>query len=133
MGGEERAPCAASAREPIPASSAVVTPARTCAAMARSTLATIMPQARSLSNCSGRVMDMNPQLQPHPPPQQPPPPAVDPPDDLAEVPLLDPFPELKTDSWSEFLLPLQCGQAISLLLFSTIISKCVWQSSQMYS
>jgi hypothetical protein len=38
------------------------------------------------------------QLQPHPPPQQLPPPPENPPDDLAEGPLLDPFAELNTES-----------------------------------
>jgi hypothetical protein len=43
-------------------------------------------------------MDMNPQLQPHPPPQQLPPPLEDPPEDFAEAPLLDPFAALNTES-----------------------------------
>jgi hypothetical protein len=43
-------------------------------------------------------MDMKPQLQPHPPPQQALPPPENPPDDFAEVPLLDPFAALNTES-----------------------------------
>jgi hypothetical protein len=78
-------------------------------------------------------MDMNPQLHPHPPPQQLPPPLEDPPEDLAAAPLLDPFAALNTESWIAFRLPAQFGQAISCVLFNTIFSKCVWQSSQMYS
>jgi len=72
------------------------------------------------------------QWHPQPPPQQLPPPE-NPPEDLAKAPLLDPFAELKTESWIAFLLPAHFGQAISCALFSTIFSKCVWQSSQMYS
>ena len=40
------------------ASSAVVTLGRTAAAIARSALATMRPQALSFSSCSGLVMDM---------------------------------------------------------------------------
>ncbi len=74
----------------------------------------------------------NTQWQLHPPPQQPPSP-VKPPEDLAEAPWLEPLEVAKTDSWSEAFLPAHFGQAISCVLFSTIFSKCVWQSSQMYS
>jgi hypothetical protein len=73
------------------------------------------------------------QLQPHPPPQQLPPLPEKPPEDLAAAPLLDPFAELKTESCSAFFFPAHFGQAISCVLFSTIFSKCAWQSSQMYS
>jgi len=74
------------------------------------------------------------QLQPQPPPQQlPPPPLENPPDDFAEAPLLAPFAELKTESWIALRFPAHFGQAISCILFNTIFSKCVWQSSQMYS
>jgi len=71
-------------------------------------------------------------LQPQPPPQQPPPPenSVD---DFAFAPLLEPFVELKTESWMEFFLPAHVGQAISWVLLKTIFSKWVWQSSQTYS
>jgi hypothetical protein len=62
------------------------------------------------------------------PPQQPP---------LPPEKLLDfagaPFPALKTESWIALRLPAHFGQAISCCLFSTIFSKRVWQSSQMYS
>ena len=58
IGGEDRAPCAASTREPSSQSSAVVIPARTSAAIARSAFLTIIPQARSFSNCSGLFIDM---------------------------------------------------------------------------
>ena len=44
--------------EPMAESSAVVTPGRTAADMARRALATIRPQARSFSSCSAVVMDM---------------------------------------------------------------------------
>jgi hypothetical protein len=71
-------------------------------------------------------------LQPQPPPQQPPPPE-DGVKDFAETPSLEPFVELKTDSWMEFFLPAQLGQAISWVLLKTIFSKWVWQSSQTYS
>lgn len=73
------------------------------------------------------------QLQPQPPPQQLLPPPENPPDDLAEAPLLDPFAALKTESCRAFFFPAHFGQAISCALFNTIFSKCVWQSSQMYS
>jgi hypothetical protein len=72
-------------------------------------------------------------LQPQPPPQQPPPPPENEVEDFAEVPLLDPFMELKTDNWIEFFFPAQLGQAISWVLLNTIFSKWVWQSSQTYS
>jgi hypothetical protein len=85
-------------REPTWQSSAVVTPGRTSAAIARNAFPTIIPHARSFSNCSGLLMDMKPQLQPHPPPQQPPPPPEKLPDDLAEAALLDPFAALNTES-----------------------------------
>jgi len=49
-------------------------------------------------NCFGLLMDMKPQLQPHPPPQQPPPPPVNPPDAFEEEPSPAPFAELKTES-----------------------------------
>src|SRR5215471_968442 len=58
MGGEERAPCSARTLEPTKASSAVVTPGRTAAAIVRRALATMRPQARSFSSCSCLVMDM---------------------------------------------------------------------------
>src|SRR5713226_7195818 len=98
IGGEDRAPCSASIREPISQSSAVVTPARTSAAIARSAFPTIIPHARIFSNCSGLLMDMKRQWQPHPPPQQLPPPPENPLDDLAEAPLLEPFAALNTES-----------------------------------
>jgi hypothetical protein len=72
-------------------------------------------------------------LQPHPPPQQLPPPPENGVEDFAEAPLLEPFVELKTESWIEFFLPAQLGQAISWVLLKTIFSKWVWQSSQTYS
>jgi hypothetical protein len=78
-------------------------------------------------------MDINSQLQPQPPPQQLPPPPENPLDDLADAPLPEPFAALKTESWRVFFFPAHFGQAISCALFSTIFSKCVWQSSQMYS
>src|SRR5467141_119220 len=58
---------------------------------------------------------------------------MDPPEDLAEAPLPDPFAALKTESLIAFFFPAHFGQAISCVLFNTIFSKCVWQSSQMYS
>jgi hypothetical protein len=72
------------------------------------------------------------QWQPHPPPQQPPPPENDV-EDLAEVPLLEPFEVAKTESWSEAFLLAHFGQAISCCLFNTSFSNSVWQSSQTYS
>jgi len=72
-------------------------------------------------------------LQPHPPPQQLLPPPENPPDGLAEAPLLDPFAALNPESLIAFRVPAHFGQAISCVLFSTIFSKCIWQSSQMYS
>src|SRR5260370_21498697 len=98
IGGEDRAPCSASTREPISQSSSVVTPARTCAAIARNAFPTIIPQVRNFSNCSGLLIDIETQWQPHPPPQQLPPPPEKPPEDLAEAPLFDPFAALKTES-----------------------------------
>jgi hypothetical protein len=71
-------------------------------------------------------------LQPQPPPQQPPPPE-NPVEDFAEAPLLEPFVELKTESWIWFFLLAQVGQAISWVLLKTIFSKWDWQSSQTYS
>src|SRR5690348_13115899 len=53
-----RAACFASTREPISQSSAVVIAGRTAAAIARSALPTIIPHARSFSNCSGLLMDI---------------------------------------------------------------------------
>jgi len=58
---------------------------------------------------------------------------VNPPEVFAEAPLLEPFAALKTETWSAFFFPAQFGQAISCVFFNTIFSKCVWQSSQMYS
>jgi hypothetical protein len=43
-------------------------------------------------------MDMKAQLQPHPPPQQLAPPLENPPDDLADAPLPEPWAALKTES-----------------------------------
>jgi hypothetical protein len=45
--------------------------------------------------------------------------------DFAETPSLEPFVELKTESWMEFFLPAQLGQAISWVLLKTIFSKWV--------
>ena len=72
------------------------------------------------------------QWQAHPPPQQPPPPEK-PPDGFADEPFAEPFPALKTESCIALRLPTHLGHAISCCLFNTIFSKCVWQSSQMYS
>ncbi|OLB32060.1 MAG: hypothetical protein AUH13_06210 [Acidobacteria bacterium 13_2_20CM_58_27] len=73
------------------------------------------------------------QWQAQPPPQQPPPPPENPEDDFANAPFAEPFPALKTESWMALRLLAHFGQLISCCLFRTIFSKCVWQSSQMYS
>ncbi len=73
------------------------------------------------------------QWQAQPPPQQLPPPPENLPDDFAEVLLLDPFAAVNTESWIALFFPAHFGQEMSSCLFSTIFSKCVWQSSQMYS
>jgi hypothetical protein len=78
-------------------------------------------------------MDMERQWQAHPPPQQLPPPPENPPEGLAVAPLPEPFAALNTESWRVFFFPAHFGQAISCALFKTIFSKCVWQSSQIYS
>lgn len=71
------------------------------------------------------------QWQAQPPPQQPPPPENPP--DFVDEPFAELFAALKTESWIAFLFPAHFGQAISCCLLNTIFSKCVWQSSQMYS
>jgi hypothetical protein len=73
------------------------------------------------------------QWQAQPPPQQPPPPPENPLDDFADLPIAEPFLGLNTEGLIAFRLPAHFGQEISCCLFSTIFSKCVWQSSQMYS
>jgi hypothetical protein len=72
------------------------------------------------------------QPQPPPPQQVPPPPEKDG-DDFAEAPLAEPLGALKTESCSVFFLLSHFGQAIAWDLLNTIFSKCVWQSSHMYS
>src|SRR5215471_15638895 len=91
------------------------------------------PQSEKLSREPAELGPPLHQWQAQPPPQQLLPPPENSPDDLADAPLAEPFPALKTESWIALRLPAHFGQAISCCLFSTIFSKCVWQSSQMYS
>jgi hypothetical protein len=94
--------------------------------------------AVGLPACAPTMQDNSPgasrsQWQAQPPPQQPPPPPENPPDGFAKAPFAEPFPALKTESCIALRLLAHFGQLISCCLFRTIFSKCVWQSSQMYS